>query len=340
MNSALAFHQSFSARNSAKRTLNLLPIGGFVKIFGENPDEENMNGPDSDRSFVNKAKWKQAIVLFAGIFANFILAWLLLSFGLMSGLPASVGSEPAGVTLSNVSLVVVSVAPKSPAEMAGLKPGDKIIDVGVRAWPDSKNYLKDPDPEQLKSFIISHASVVEEAHPLVISYMRNENDPTPSLAFIKKLDQSNPTIGISMDEMGTARLPFFKALYQGMRLDWFLTKSTAVGLYTLIWKGILGRGSLSAVTGPVGLVGIVGEAYKFGFAYLMSFAALISINLAIVNLIPFPALDGGRLLFILIEKIKGSRINPKVANVANLIGFTILILFMLVVTYHDVVKLF
>src|SRR3989338_3919569 len=115
---------------------------------------------------------------------------------------------------------------------------------------------------------------------------------------------------------------------------------TAAGLYTLIFDGLQGKGSFSSVTGPVGMVGIVGDAYQFGFVYLLSFAALISINLAIINLLPFPALDGGRLFFLLIEKIKGSRINPKFANTTNMIGFGILILLMLVVTYHDVVKLF
>jgi len=102
----------------------------------------------------------------------------------------------------------------------------------------------------------------------------------------------------------------------------------------------LGKGSLASVAGPVGMVGIIGDAYKFGFAYLLSFAAIISVNLAIINLIPFPALDGGRLLFLLIEKIKGSRINPKIANTANFIGFALLIIFMIVITYHDIVKLF
>ncbi|HEX7542793.1 MAG TPA: site-2 protease family protein, partial [Patescibacteria group bacterium] len=149
-----------------------------------------------------------------------------------------------------------------------------------------------------------------------------------------------PAIGISMDEIGTAKLPFFTALWQGLRLDWFMTKSTAVGLYTLISEAIRGKGSFASVTGPVGMVGIVGDAYQFGFVYLMSFAALISINLAIINLLPFPALDGGRLFFLLIEKIKGSRINPKVANAMNMIGFYLLIFLMLVITYHDVVKLF
>lgn len=84
----------------------------------------------------------------------------------------------------------------------------------------------------------------------------------------------------------------------------------------------------------------MGDAYDFGLAYLLSFTALISINLAIINLAPFPALDGGRLFFLLIEKIKGSRINQKFFNVANLIGFGLLMLLMIVVTYHDIIKLF
>ncbi len=80
-------------KGETEYTLNLLPLGGFVRIFGESPDEENINGPDASRSFVNKAKWKQALVLFAGIFANFLLAWLLFSFCFMSGLPTSIDSE-------------------------------------------------------------------------------------------------------------------------------------------------------------------------------------------------------------------------------------------------------
>src|ERR1700754_3283420 len=100
-------------------TFNLLPLGGFVKIFGENPDEENINGPDAGRSFVHKAKWKKAIVLSAGIFANFLLAWLLFSIGFMSGLPTSVGAEAKGYELTDVHLVVVAVAENSPAMQAG-----------------------------------------------------------------------------------------------------------------------------------------------------------------------------------------------------------------------------
>jgi regulator of sigma E protease len=151
---------------------------------------------------------------------------------------------------------------------------------------------------------------------------------------------NKPEIGISMDEIGTVKLPFFTAIIEGLRLTWSMTKNTAVGLYTLIREGLIGHGSLASITGPVGLVGIVGDAYKFGFIYLLSVAALISVNLAIINLLPIPGLDGGRLFILLIEKIKGTRVNPKIINIVTMASLAILILLVLVITYHDVVKLF
>jgi regulator of sigma E protease len=313
-------------------TFNLFPIGGFVRIFGESPDEENTNGPDAARSFVNKPKWQQAIVLVAGICANFLLAWLLFSIGFISGLPTSVGSEPAGYKLSDVHLTVLSVVPKSPAELAGLKTGDKIVNIAIGL--DSTTYIS---PETVQSFVKE-----SDGKEIDIGYTRGKN-PEINLAKViptQNIKDNKLEIGISMDMIGTLKLPFFKALLEGGRLDWSTTKDTTVGLYTLIAQAVRGKGSFSSVTGPVGMVGIVGDAYKFGFIYLLSFAALISVNLAIINLIPFPALDGGRLFFLLIEKIKGSSINPKVANAVNMVGFCLLILLMVVITYHDVIKLF
>ena len=322
-------------RGETEYSINLLPIGGFVKIFGENPDEENTSGPDSSRSFVNKPKYKQAIVLFAGVFANFLLAWILFSIGFISGLPTSVGSEPEGYEVSNAHLVVVSVLADSPAEKGGLKSGDKIISIQNR-----NDFIKEINPDVLKSFIISHGEKEIE-----IAYVRGSNSDS-NIAHIAKITPTkssldeNPTIGIAMDEIGTLKLPFLRAFWEGLKLDWSMTKGTVIGLYTLIKEGIMGKGSFSSVTGPVGMVGIVGDAYQFGFVYLLSFAGLISVNLAIINLLPFPALDGGRLFFLLIEKIKGSRINQKFANGANMVGFVILIILMLFVTYHDIIKLF
>ncbi len=328
-------------RGETEYSFNLMPIGGFVKIFGENPDDENMYGPDRERSFVNKAKWKQAIVLFAGVFMNFVLAWFLFSFGLMSGFPTSVDSTIQEFELEDVHLVVVSVTPESPADLAGLKPGDAILTVAslpAELGDDTEN-LEVINPETFKSFIVTHPD-----REIEIGYTRGKSDSNSDVKFVNVTPvpssmDGKPMIGIGMDEIGIAKLPILKALWRGLTLTLNVTKETAVGLYTLIAEALKGQGSLAAVTGPVGMVGIVGDAYDFGFAYLLSFAALISVNLAIINLLPLPALDGGRLFFLLIEKIKGSRISPKVANTANMIGFALLIILMILVTYNDITRL-
>jgi regulator of sigma E protease len=313
-------------------TLNWLPIGGFVKIFGENPDEENTNGPDKDRSFVNKPRWQQAIVLFAGVFMNFILAWVLFSIGFMSGMPSSMSNIPDGIDAENVNLIVIGVSENSPAESAGLMTKDKIV-----YMESGENFISAPDitPLALQNFVAENGD-----NPIKVDYLRGKENELGSATIIPEIsDTGAPMIGIAMDQIGTLKLPFFGALVEGMKLTLSVTKGTALGLYNLIADGIKGTGSMASVTGPVGIVGIVGDAASFGFVYLMSFAALISINLAIINLVPFPALDGGRLLFLLIEKIKGSRINPKVANTMNSVGFILLIILMLVVTYNDIIKL-
>jgi len=323
-------------KGETEYTLNWLPIGGFVKIFGEDPNEENVNGPDASRSFVNKPKWQQAIVLFAGIFANFLLAWVLLSVGFMSGLPTSTQGAPSNIKVTDSHLTIVSVMKDSPAEIAGLKTGDKIISVSIPTSSNSLDSIAKPSSQAFIDFVGTH-----QDSDISVTYLRENKEQTIFGLTPKKVEGSEkPLIGVSMDEIGIAKLPFFQAIWEGLKFDWTITKGTVVGLYTLVADGVQGKGNLSGVSGPVGMVGIVGDASKFGFAYLLSFAALISVNLAIINLVPFPALDGGRLLFLLIEKIKGSRIRPEIANTANTIGFGILILLMIVVTYHDVVKLF
>ena len=315
-------------------TVNLLPLGGFVKIFGENPDEEGSDGPDRARSFVHRPKWQQALVLIAGVLSNFLLAWLLFSIGFLSGLPASVGTLGEKYPLGDVHTVIVSVAPDSPAEKAGLESGDKIFNIQNKDWSPSGN-----SPDTIKGVIAE-----SKGEEVEIGYIRGKDEFIGSnVQFVKLIPATNDTgklaIGISMDQIGTVRLGPISALSEGFRLTLSVTKGTFVGLYNLVKDSVRGEGSLDSVTGPVGMVGIVDDAYKFGIVYLLSFAALISINLAIINLLPFPALDGGRLFFLLIEKIKGSPINSKIANNANMIGFALLLLLMLVVTFHDIVKL-
>lgn len=321
-------------------SLNWIPFGGFVKIFGENPDDDAANGPDSARSFINKPRHLQAFVLVAGVACNILFAWILISLGFMSGLPTSVNSGLGEV--ENPRLILTSIVPDSPAFTAGLKVGDTVESITgnspVATLPGVNNLVQisgdDLTPEKISEFISSQGDL-----PIEIAYSRGDEKGTVSVVPTDGLIEGRKAIGIGMDLIGTLRLPVHKAFWQGARTTVLLTKATTIGLATFLYDAVRGQSDLSQVAGPVGIVGLVGDASKLGFIYVLSFTAFISINLAVINLIPFPALDGGRLLFVAIEAVRRRAINPKIANWLNAVGFVLLILLMVVVTVSDVLKL-
>jgi regulator of sigma E protease len=318
-------------------SINAIPFGGYVKIFGENPDYESMEGPDKDRSFYNKPKSIQAIVLAAGVIFNVIFAWLLLSLGFMVGMSVPLDYVGHSGTVQNAKLTITSVQLHSPAEEVGLKPGDRLIQ-----FKSGADVLNVPTTENIALFNAAHAN-----KPITITFDRAQEvktvTVTPKKGIVTDPDtgvvEDRAAIGITTDNLGILKLPFLSAFWEGAKLTYFLVKITIVTLAQFIYQALTGAAHFAEVSGPVGIAGMVGDATRLGIAYLLSFTALISINLAVMNLIPFPALDGGRLLFTLIEKIKGSAINPRVANLINSIGFALLIMLMLVVTYNDVIKL-
>ncbi len=310
-------------------SFNLLPFGGFVRIFGENPDEESLHGPDKARSFIQKPKIIQAAIIGAGVFFNVLLAWALISVGFMSGMPVPVSSAPEGVPVENARVVVTSVQEETPAELAGLKAGDTIH--GLRAG----------DNVAAKISIIGVQEFIAERgqEEVVLGYTRGG---IPGIAHITPQSGvfgDTPAIGISMDEIGTVRLAPPRAVFEGARMTAGLTFAVAGAFSGLIADAISGNAELTSLTGPVGMVGLIGDAAGFGFAYLLGFIAIISLNLAVLNLLPIPALDGGRLFFLAIEAVKGSRLSPRFVAIAHATGFAVLILFMLAVTYQDIARL-
>lgn len=310
-------------------TVNALPFGGFVKIFGENPDAESTSGPESGRSFVNKPKYVQAMVLVAGVFFNLLLAWALISGGFMIGLPSSPESVPVGHILENAELSVTGILPDSPAERSGIMPGDKIT-----ALSAGESELEEITPEGFQQFVATHPS-----NEVRISLLRKDEEMVISVTPEQGVIEGKPAIGIAMDMVGVVRLPFISALIEGGKLTLQYTGATFAGLYNLLRDALFGEADMSAVSGPVGIVSMVGDASELGAVYLLGLTALISINLAVINILPIPALDGGRLFFLLIEAVKRSPIHPKIANMAHAIGFIVLMLFILVITIHDVMRL-
>ncbi|MBI2617852.1 site-2 protease family protein [Candidatus Kaiserbacteria bacterium] len=318
-------------KGETEYTLNALPFGGFVRIFGENPDDPLLQGPDSDRALVRKPKLVQAAVLFAGVFFNVLLAWILFSGTLMTGTPAVAGEHEKYI--SNEKLLVTHVLPDTPASRTELRAGDAILSLssgGSSIQPES--------PEEASAFIRAH-----HGESILLAFERDgvmfAAPLIPETGLIEESPET-PAIGIGMGRVGELRLPFHLALLEGGEQTLSMLYRITLGIGTFLFDALLLQADLSTVAGPVGIVGLVGNASALGIVALLNFTAIISLNLAVINLIPFPALDGGRLLFLCIEALKGSPIKPKVAAAWNTAGFALLVLLMLVVTYSDILRLF
>ncbi|MDP3726208.1 MAG: RIP metalloprotease RseP [bacterium] len=318
-------------RGETEYTVNAIPFGGFVKIFGENPDEESLSGPDSARSFVNKPKWVQAAIIFAGVGFNFLLAWLLFSVGFMYGLPMSADIYPKGATVTNERLLIADVKKDSPAEGAGLKAGDMILSLAVADKAEALSVL---DAEHVKEFITER-----EGKEIVFTYKRGQEELTTNIIPKTGVVKDAPGIGIAMDSVGLVKLPLHRAFFEGGKMTVFMIYAVIVGFGALVTDAFKGTADFANLAGPVGIVSLVGDATNLGFIYVLQFVAFISINLGVLNLLPIPALDGGRLLFLLIESVKGSPVNYKIVNTIHAVGFIALVLLMVFVTYNDIVRI-
>jgi len=313
-------------------TINALPLGGFVKIFGEDPDQVSISGPESQRSFVNQPKWKQIAVLAAGVFFNLLLAWLLISASLFSGSSFSSSSPlPAGVWVEQPVLTVVEVVKGTPADKAGLQPGDTMV--SFSSGQNAKE-VTNATPEMFQDFVGAHGK-----DKISINIRRGTEEKTVSTIPAEGIVTGKPAIGIAMDMVGKMKLPAHLAVYEGGKLTILYTSETFKGIIGLLTDSFRGKANLSQVSGPVGIVKIVGDASQLGLAHLLALTAIISINLAVVNILPIPALDGGRVFFVLIEAVKRSPIKPKTANMINAVSFFVLIALIIIITFSDVWKI-
>lgn len=319
-------------KGETKYGLNLIPFGGYVKIHGENPDDESINGSDKDRSFVNKKPWQQLIVLVAGVLFNFIFAWLLYVCVFISGVSANPdGFERYSGNFSNPRVLVTMVSSGSPAEKAGLKMGDSIVGIGARegmSITEIQNTIYDSAGQKLPVKYKRGAADVE-----------NKIIQVADIVPVQGLVKDKYAIGIAMSDVVDIKLPFFSAIYEGLNYTGVMIKETAVGLYHFFGNIFKGQANFADVSGPVGIAGVVGGAAELGFTYLLMITALISINLGVINLIPFPALDGGRALFVIIETLTRKKLPPVYANWMNTIGFILLMTLMIIVTYKDIAKI-
>lgn len=285
-------------------SIRLLPIGGYISMEGE---DENSNDP---RSFGNKTILQRFSVLFAGPFFNIILAAaLLIPVFLFTGVPTGTN-------------VVGSVVESSPAQSAGIQVDDKIVSINgneINTWED----------------IINNFSKVEQGATVDITINRDGKDI--ELDIVPQLnDENRLVIGVSQQQ----EKGIVKAITSSVTVTYELTREMLKFVGQLI-TGTLPGGVSESVSGPVGVLTIVSDAAKDGIIQLLYIGSVISLNLGILNLLPIPALDGGRILFLLIEALRGGKkIDPEKEGTLHFLGFVLLMGFTLFVTYKDIVKLF
>ena len=311
-------------RGETLYSVNLLPIGGFVRIFGE--EGEHKGNP---RSFASRPIYLRALTIGAGVVMNVILAFLLFSAAHGIGVSTFLGDEDISQA-KNTQVQIIEIVPNSPAELAGLETGDAILAVTrgeetilAKSAAEVQNAVEKFKGTEV-SFKILRAG--EEWNVLISPRV----DPPAG----------EGAVGIAMTVTGVIAVPWYKAPIEGARTTYEALRallSAFGGLATSLFQD----GHLPEdVAGPVGIASFLGEMRDIGLVFIMQFAALLSLNLALINIIPFPALDGGRLLFIFIEWVKGSPVNRRFEKAAHATGFAILIFLMIAITVRDVGKFF
>ncbi|MDD3711356.1 MAG: RIP metalloprotease RseP [Patescibacteria group bacterium] len=304
-------------------SINAIPLGGFVKIKGENGD-----GKEDKDSFVSKKPWRRAIILSAGVFMNIVLASVLISIGLMIGFPQSINKDvlPKSAKISNEKVQVVQIVPDSPAVEAGLEPADVLLSINGEAVLDANDVEKiinSSDKEEL-TVIVSRFGEIRETS-LIPKLLEEEN---------RKI------IGVAISQTAIVQYPWYSAIWEGLKMTGQLLWAIIYAFYEIIRNLIISQPINAEVAGPIGIAELTGQMARMGIIYLIQFTALLSLNLAIINFLPFPALDGGRLIFLLIEKIKGRPVKKEVEAVFHNLGFMLLMVLVLWVTIKDVVRLF
>lgn len=309
-------------------TLNWLPFGGFVKIYGEEASRDTLKMPNS---FSSKTRLAQAFVLVAGVAMNILFAYALITGSLIMGTPRALSEEELPAA-RDATLAVAGVLPNTPAALAGLHPGDMIL-----AARDASGEWHAIDPKSFSAFVAESGGseitleVGRDGEALSIT-------ATP-VTGVATTDPSRYALGVEVATIGVVPLSPATAVVEGATLTWGAVALTAESLLHFFRGVFTLSADLSQVAGPVGIAGAVGFASSQGIGNLLSIMAIISINLALINLIPVPALDGGRLLFVLIESVIRRPIKASVSRSINMVGFAFLVLLMVAVTAHDLFKI-
>lgn len=301
----------FNRKNDeTEYSIRLLPIGGYVQMAGEDL-ETNDDNVSADKQMCNKKWHERFLIIIAGVVFNFILAFILLFIvGLVNGSPTN---KP----------IIASIDEEYPVYKTNLKTGDIITKINDKS-------IKTSDRLILELQITSGKEVEFE----VMHENGKTEDVTVKPILVEIDGESGYKYGFSLDNS------IDKGFFSAIKYAFTKILSLVEQMIFIILYLITGKLSLNNLAGPIGIFNIVGEAASAGFINIIYLMGYISVNVGFINLLPIPAFDGGRLLFLIIEKIKGKPVNPKVENMIHSIAFILLMILMFVISYNDIMRLF
>jgi regulator of sigma E protease len=325
-------------------SINALPLGGFVKIAGEDGEigpndyiveekvivqeesveiiesgtkeiiiEEKITEIDKaaeiprERFFSSKPIWQRVVVLISGVAMNFILGWLILI------IVFTFGTKPV--------VVVSQVFNNSPAYLAEIKEGDKIV-----GYSSTESFI---------SYVNNH-----KGQQILLNVQNGQKTRQVEITPRINVPEGEGPLGVGLSAGGVEKEPFSRAVWDGTKASWQIFTMIYTTLFKLIVGFFYGPNLFQYISGPVGIFEATSQAAGLGIGYLANLIAFISLNLAAINIFPFPALDGGRIIFLIIEKIKGSPVSARIQQVVNGVGFALLITLILAVSIQDIRKLF
>ncbi len=299
-------------------SLNWLPIGGFVKLYGEDEQHPEYVKSQKNRAFFSKKPWQRALVLTAGVFMNLVLGWLVYTFLFTQG-----------VQVPSDNVKVEEINAESPAAIAGVEKGDIIRNIRT-----GEQLYDVASAEDLVNATNKHLG---DEVTLVLE--RNGETLETVLTPREESPEGEGAMGVVISNYEQKKYSLVEAPVLAFQQVISMIQALVVGLGMMIWKLITFQNVGAEVTGPVGIGKLVGEARQFGSSAVLELLAVLSINLAVINIAPFPALDGGRLLFVGIEALTGKKVNARWEQYLHQAGMMVLLFLLFLITVNDVLKL-